>query len=343
MGHTPFLMNLSIIMVDDEEIQRNIFKTFVEQHGGRCWTASKYSEAQKLIERLQFDVIICDIYLNGDGSGIDLVDKVWETDPDLTSILITGGNISDIVPSLLQRDIYATIQKPYDINTVSLLLLHAARATKEKRSNRYYSEKLKDKISNIQHDKNKIFLNTLLSLSNALEQKDEYTKDHSEEVSKIAEKIAWEYSTNKEFIDEVITAGKLHDIGKIGIQDSILFKRSSLDEDEYGLIKRHPEMSYKIIKPVDTGKISLFALHHHERWDGSGYPHNLIEKNIPTGARILSVADTFNALTSNRPYRKALSFDKAMEIIFENAGSQLDPEITEIIYQLLRGGRLNYN
>lgn len=342
MEHTPFLMNLSILMVDDEEVERNLFKCFVKEHGGRCHTAGRFSEAQKLVERNQFDVLVCDIYLNGDGSGLDLVDQVREIDQDLTVILITGKDINQIIKSILVKEIYALLQKPYDINTLCLLLLHASRATRDKRSNRYYAEKLRNKITAIQHDKNKIFLNTLLSLSNALEQKDEYTKDHSEVVAQIAEKITWEYSDNKEFIEDVIISGKLHDIGKIGIQDIILFKRSSLNEGEFDLIKKHPEMSYKIVKPVDTtGKISSYVLHHHERWDGTGYPHNLVEKNIPTGARILSVADTFNALTSDRPYRRAMTHDKALEIVFESAGRQLDPEMVEIVYQLIRSGRIS--
>lgn len=339
--HSPFLMNLSILVVDDDEIILDALSKYIQVHGGIPFAVRKFSQALRLVETHQFDVALIDILLNGEGSGFDLMKRCREIDQDLTTILITGKNVEDMITSLLSENVYAIIPKPYDPFSLGLLLLQASRNTRDFRRNRYVSENLRSKINNIQKDRDKIFFNTLLALSNALEQKDEYTRNHSEVVGDIAEKIAIEYSTEEDFIEDVAISGRLHDLGKIGIRDDILFKKEALTEEEYNDIKRHSEMSYKIIKPVDSkGVISSFVLHHHERWNGEGYPHRLKEKSIPSGARILAVADTFNALTSNRPYRKAQDNIFALQVIQEGASVLFDPEIVEIFNRLVRTGRI---
>lgn len=341
--HTQFLVNLRVLVVENDEIQRELLKEFCDLHGAKHSTSVNVSQSVELIESNQFDVALCDIFLNGDGSGFDLFDHIQRIDPDLTTIFITGHLRDEVTREIIQKDVYALLTKPYDMTSLGLLLLQAARNTRNNRRNRYVANNLKSKIEIIQKDKNKIFINTLTSLSAALEQKDEYTKDHSEKVGELAGKICWEYTYNKSFIADVITAGKLHDIGKIGIRDEILFKRDALTAEEYAIIKLHPENSYRIVKPVDiAGKISEFVLHHHERWDGQGgYPHNLKEKGIPIGARILAVADTFDALTSNRPYRIAKDREYALNVILEGRGKQFDPEIVDIIHKLIRTGKID--
>jgi HD-GYP domain-containing protein (c-di-GMP phosphodiesterase class II) len=329
--------------VENDEIQRDLLCEFCQIHGSQCFTSKNVSQSIELIEANQFDVALCDIFLNGDGTGFDLFDQIQEIDPDLTTIFATGQLRDEVTHEIIQKDVYALLTKPYDMTSLGLLLLQAARNTRNNRRNKYVANNLKSKIEAIQKDKNKIFINTLTSLSAALEQKDEYTQDHSEKVGKLAGMICWEYTYNKTFIEEVISAGKLHDIGKIGIRDEILFKKGPLTDDEYLIIKQHPENSYRIVKPVDTvGKISEYVLHHHERWDGEGgYPHNLKEKGIPVGSRILAVADTFDALTSSRPYRNAKDRDFALNVIIEGSGKQFDPEIVEIMYKLIRTGKID--
>ena len=343
--HTQFLVNLKILIVENDELQQELLKDFCDTHGASCYVSKNVEKSIDLIESNQFDVALCDIFLNGDGSGFDIFDHIQKIDPDLTTIFITGQLKDEVTHMIIKKNAYALLTKPYDMTSLGLLLLQAARNTRNNRRNKYVANNLKSKIETIQRDKNKIFINTLSSLSAALEQKDEYTRDHSEKVGELAGKICLEYSYNSNFIEDVITAGKLHDIGKIGIRDEILFKKGPLTDDEYSIIKRHPENSYRIVKPVDAaGKISEYVLHHHERWDGGGgYPHNLKEKGIPLGARILSVADTFDALTSIRPYRDAKDREFALNVIVEGSGKQFDPEIVDIFYKLVRNGKINNN
>lgn len=339
--HSQFLMNLSILVVDDNEEVLGTFKIFINQHGGSCHCVKHAFEAISLIETHQFDAALCDICLHNDNTGFDFVDQAKQIDPELTIILVTGYTIEQFIPKIIEKRIYSFLKKPFDFATLGILILQASKTTKEFRKNTHITENLHTKITHIQKEKNMIFFNTLTSLSNALEQKDEYTKNHSEIVSSISEKICLEYSDNKSFTEDVVIAARLHDIGKIGIHDNILFKRDKLSEDEYEIIKKHSEMSYKIIKPVDSiGKISEYVLHHHERWNGEGYPHKLKEEGIPKGSRILAVADTFNALTSSRPYRKAQDLDFTLNVLFEGKSKLFDPEIVQILFTLVKTRRI---
>lgn len=341
--HTPFLMNLSVLVVDDDCAQLEILKEFIDSHGGYCFTAETLSKAIELVEGHQFDVAICDICLDysSSNSGFDFIDQANEIDPELTIILATGFNTDQFVTTIIKKNIYAFLCKPFQLMTLGLLLLQASRNTRNLRRNIHLAANLRTKIVAIQKERDKIFFNTLTALTNALEQKDEYTKNHSEMVGELSEKICWEYTDDQNFIEDVCIAGRLHDIGKIGIRDEILFKKDKLTDAEYELIKHHSEMSYKIIKPVDAfGKISDYVLHHHERWNGEGYPHKLKEKTIPAGSRILAVADTFNALVSNRPYRKAQDLEYALQVLFDGKAIDFDPDIVEILYKIIKTKRL---
>jgi Response regulator containing a CheY-like receiver domain and an HD-GYP domain len=341
--HTPFLMNLTILLIDNDEQQLQTISEYINNHGGMCKTVSTGAKALALIEGTQFDVSLTAIILDDNGNsatGADLIEEIKLVDKELTIILITS-HMEDMLSTLITKDVYAILPKPIDTVALGLILKQAARNTKLARNNKYLADHLRDKISQMQVDRDKIFLNTLLSLSEALEQKDQYTQHHSLKVADIAEKICLEHSSDEHLLQDVIIAGKLHDIGKIGIPDDILFAKRKLTPEEYLIIKKHVDMSYRIVKPVDVlGTISSYVLHHHERWDGKGYPHQLEGRAIPIGSRILAVADVFNALISARPYRPAMSIDAAFEILEADKGTAFDPEIIDIFYKLVKLGKI---
>jgi putative nucleotidyltransferase with HDIG domain len=177
---------------------------------------------------------------------------------------------------------------------------------------------------------------SLLALAEALEAKDASTRGHSERVAALGRRIASALGLDAEQAAAVSEAGLLHDIGKIGVPDLVLMKPASLTDAEWEAMRRHPVVGAQIVAPFEFfARAAPLIRHHHERWDGSGYPDGLVGPSIPLGARIVAVADVFDALTSTRPYRVAISPDAALEHLAAEAGRTLDPDVVSIAVQVL--------
>ena len=182
----------------------------------------------------------------------------------------------------------------------------------------------------------KIYLDTIRALATAIDAKDPYTKGHSERVAKMALALAQELYLPEREIEKIEYTALLHDIGKIGVDERILGKDDGLTDEEFKKIKEHTVTGAKIIEPIDFLKDSYEAIyHHHERYDGDGYPNGIKEKDIPLSARIITVADAYDAMGSDRPYRKKLSQDKIMEELTEQSGKQFDPEVVKALISIL--------
>ncbi|WP_244873477.1 HD-GYP domain-containing protein [Brevibacillus reuszeri] len=176
-------------------------------------------------------------------------------------------------------------------------------------------------------------LNLILTLAKSLDARDKYTALHSENVAKYAQHIALEMGLPRKVCEQIHLGGLLHDIGKIGIPESVLLKPTKLSDEEYDLIKQHPVIGYEMVKHITFFKkngVLDAILYHHERFDGKGYPHGLRGKEIPLIARILAIADSFDAMTSNRVYRDKSNLTYAINQIRSNKGTQYDPEIVDI-------------
>jgi HD-GYP domain-containing protein (c-di-GMP phosphodiesterase class II) len=179
------------------------------------------------------------------------------------------------------------------------------------------------------------YFETVQALAQAIEASDEYTRGHSERVTKIAVEIAKRLQLSRDKIDTLKFAGILHDIGKIGVIKEILHKPGKLSDLEFSLIKLHPKLGEEIIKPVAfLDKIRPIIRHHHERFDGKGYPDGLQGEDIPLMSRIIAVADTYDAMTSHRPYRSALSREIALAEIVKCSGTQLDAKVVQAFLEI---------
>lgn len=179
-------------------------------------------------------------------------------------------------------------------------------------------------------ESHQLVLGALHAMSSAIDARDPYTQGHSERVAKLGYEIAKILGISESACQEIYLAGLLHDLGKIGIPDHILHKAGPLTEEEFAVIKQHPEIGHRIIERL--GKLHFVlpgVLYHHERWDGKGYPHGLKQESIPLMARILAVADSFDAMTSSRPYRGAMPIEKAAKVIRDGAGQQWDTAIVD--------------
>ena len=197
---------------------------------------------------------------------------------------------------------------------------------------------LQHKLGKVTRQANQSLVESIFAFAKTIELKDHYTGEHVERTVHYATQIARMLNFPQQKVEAVRQAAVLHDLGKIGISDEILLKNCKLSPQEYEEIKKHPQIAADILRPIKfLHSVIPLILYHHERWDGKGYPTGLSGDMIPMGARIISVADVYQALTSNRPYRKAFSKEDAIKILKDGAGSQFDPRIVKVFLKMLKG------
>lgn len=213
------------------------------------------------------------------------------------------------------------------------------RKLEEERTN--YLQNLEEKVAELTGKLQDVFISSMTSLINTLEAKDPYTKGHSLRVSDMAVKITEHILGVSPGAREVELAGNLHDIGKVGVREMILNKPGSLTDEEFECIKEHPIIGERILMPIEKIKsVAKVVRHHHERFDGKGYPDGLKGEEIPEGSRILAIVDSYDAMTSARPYRPPMKSEKAAEEIKKNLGTQFDPQWGEIFLELFYSGSI---
>jgi len=213
------------------------------------------------------------------------------------------------------------------------------RKLEEEKAN--YMKDLEEKVTELTGKLQDLFISSLSSLINALEAKDPYTKGHSLRVCDTATKIAEHEYGISPITKEIELTGKLHDIGKVGIRDIVLDKPGKLTNEEFNHIKEHPVIGERILSPFDKLKsVAKGVRHHHERYDGKGYPDGLKGEKIPISSRIITIADSYDAMTSVRPYRLPMDPESAAEEIKRNSGTQFDPYLGETFIELFKTGSI---
>lgn len=244
---------------------------------------------------------------------------------------IKGGRSNMAVPLIINQRIIGVLNaESTEVNAFSNGDLEIFQIFAQHTTNAIENARLFEKIHTT-------YFQTIRSLVQALEARDAYTKGHSERVTKLALRIAKRMNLKREEIKEIIYAGILHDIGKIGISDIILHKRVPLTRKEWEAIKSHPHLGDAILEPIYfLKKAQESILHHHERFDGTGYPDNLIGQKIPMTSRIIAIADAYDAMRSRRTYRNSLSRERTIDEIKKNSGIQFDPEIVKIFLEMKR-------
>ena len=321
-----FQRGRTILVVDDSSTVRRLVEKGLKEVGFKVSQAENGLAALEVLKQENPDLILSDIdmpVMNG-----EVFCQRVHADPVLAPIpfvVMSANNDRPIMRRMLQLGADSYLVKPFNVDQLvitvekllsdKLLILH----------------KEKERLENEQ----RLILATITSLCCALEARDSYTRGHSEAVSDIATKIAIHMGMSPEEVDLVKLGGKLHDIGKIGVVDSVLLKTGKLSEEEFAIIKRHPVIGADILRPAPSlAKIIPIVLHHHERIDGRGYPDGLKGENIPLWARITAVGDTYHALTSDRPYRKGMPVEKALAIIEEVKGVQLCPDCVDVFLKM---------
>ncbi len=353
------LSEQTILFVDDEV---NILKALNRLTRHEPWTvlcASRGSEALALLEKTPAQVVVSDQRMP-EMSGVDLLQSVRDRHPDIVRIMLTGyTEINVAVDAINRGEIFRLITKPWNDEelkaTIRQAFDHFHLKHEIKRLNlvtREQNFKLQDMNRNLEgkvrertkqlaekhQELRTAYVQTIRALAEAVDAKDAYTRGHSERVGVYASKLAREMNFPKEFIERVYIAGLLHDVGKIGVPDHIITKPERLTDEEYQEIKRHPEIGARILEPVTfLAEVVPCVRHHHEWYDGSdhGYPARLCGDEIPLPSRVILVADTVEAMTSDRPYRKALSLEVVVRELHTYSGSQFDPVAVKAMLALL--------
>jgi putative two-component system response regulator len=323
-----------ILIVDDEPIVRRVLSGKLEAAGYRWEQASTAEEALAKIKRNPVQLVILDIMMPGK-SGVELLAQIKAGHPDIAVIMATAVVDINTAIDCMKQGAYDYITKPFNLDEVVLSVERALEKRRLELENRDYQLHLEQKVEEQARKIRSAFLNAITSLVYALEAKDRYTSGHSQRVADISVAIAAELSLSKAEIEKIRLAGLIHDIGKIGVREAVLTKPGRVSAEEYQHILSHSDIGAHILTPIVEDEAILKAVrHHHERYDGTGYPDGLAGEEIPLAARILAVADSYDAIISGRPYRAAESIPAACEEIKRYKGSQFDPKVVDAFLRI---------
>jgi response regulator RpfG family c-di-GMP phosphodiesterase len=314
-----------VLVVEDSETVARAIEDGLLHHSFKVTRVPDGLVAKDVVIQLMPDLILSDLKMpNVDGFALCKWLKNNVTVSQIPFVAMSSGEELHTIRRIIQYGAAAYLHKPFSI---SQLIVQLDRI-------------LSDHFRFLLQERERLSLersalvNSISSLITALEARDFYTKGHSEAVSTIVSGMASLLDIEKDDIELIAIGGRLHDIGKIGIRDRVLLKPGQLTEEEFSHIKEHSSIGKKILEPIPSlSKIIPIAYLHHERWDGQGYPEKLSGEAIPLWARMTAVADTFDALTSDRPYRKGMVDDEAFKIIRKVSGSQLCPSCVDLFFQ----------
>jgi putative two-component system response regulator len=322
-----------ILIVDDEQTVRKSLNKCLTRKGFSCDEAGDAAEALKNMEKTPADLVILDIMMPGT-SGSELLPQIKTSYPDTAVVMATAVVEPDTIIKCMKNGAQDYITKPFDITelvaNIQMVLKkrHLELTLREKR------KVLEGKVEEQSRELQKLFIDAIESLVGALEAKDKYTAGHSRRVTKISVDTGRIIGLNGEELENLRWAALLHDIGKIGIDSSVQNKPGMLTPTEYDYILTHCSIGPGIVEPLVNARIVEVIRHHHDSYDGSGPNQKVQGDEIPLGARILAVADSFDAMTSDRPYRPAMTAARAIAEIKKCSGTQFDPVVVKAFLKM---------
>jgi len=351
------LQNSVLVVSNDREISHKISSIMSKDYSQPIFSAPSFEKALITLAKEKCSVLLADNDLYTSHIIINFLRQVKSLWPDIIRVLIVGNNNIDNLDTIINgAEIFRVCYKNWNRNRLYKTLKDSiSHYTSQKhihkltsivqtqnfnlqKINKILEEKIINKTEEIIEINDRLsvsLLATVQALSQAVEAKDILTKGHSERVAQFCIYMASEMNFSEDEINGLRMAALLHDVGKIGISENILLKPDKLSSSELTIIQQHPIIGYKIVEPIPFGwDVAKVVLQHHEYFNGKGYPYGIKGKEISIGARILNVADAFDAMTCDRPYRLALSKFKALEEIKTNTGNQFDPDVVNIFLKL---------
>lgn len=329
------------LIVDDEQAICDILRERLESEGYDCRTCLSGEEGLAMLRRERFDIVISDLRMPR-MSGLEFLERSRSECPHAAFILITGEHDVRVGVEAMRNGAYDYVVKPFKLDEVYRRVVSALKKKSLENEVEEYRQRLEQMVEartrELEDALRRIeetYDQTLEALGAALDLRDGATAGHSSRVSRYALRVAQAMGCSREQLHEIKRGAYLHDIGKIGIPDGILLKDGPLTRQEQDVMRSHVAIGYQLVKRIGfLAPAAEIVLAHQEHYDGRGYPLGLSGGEIPVGARIFAVADTFDAMTSDRPYRKALPAEAAFEEIRKEAGHQFDPEVVRVFLSL---------
>lgn len=326
-----------ILVVDDEEAIREVVSTLLSAQGYECTTSSNGRLALETFRKGSYDLVLSDIVMP-EMDGLKLLSELRLEDPDVPVIMVTAMHDIAIALEAIRAGAYDYILKPFEKDQLHLSVRRALEHRALVIENRTYQSDLEhlvaertQQLSVALQELEQSYDYTLEALGGALDAKDAEIEGHCQRVTAFTITMAKAMNVDKSMLRHIARGAFLHDIGKMGIPDSILRKPGPLTNEEREIMRRHCGIGYSVLERIPFLKEAAeIVLSHQERYDGTGYPRGLKGEEIPLGARIFTVADTLDAMISDRPYRKALPISAAREEIKKFSGRQFDPAVVEI-------------
>jgi putative nucleotidyltransferase with HDIG domain len=327
-----------ILIVDDEEAIREILFSMLSAAGYRCHQAASGIEALAILDSgEQFDLMLSDLMMAG-MDGIALLERTKEKYPDIPVVMVTAVNDISVALAAIRNGAYDYLQKPFEREQLLNIVRRALESRRLKVENRAYQTNLEAKVEERTEQLRQTMVDlersydiTLEALGDALDLKDAETEGHSKRVTAFTIAMARAMGLPGDKIRVIARGAFLHDIGKMAIPDSILRKPGALTAEEITIMQEHCYRGYQMLRKIPfLAEAAEIVYAHQERWDGTGYPRGLKGNQIPLGARLFGIADTLDAIMSDRPYRAAQPFSAAREEIVRWSGRQFDPEVVKI-------------
>lgn len=326
-----------ILVVDDDTSNLKMANRILSGENLRVSCLKSGEDATKFLQENRPDLILLDVHMPG-MNGFDTIAAVRENKEtaDIPVIFLTADDDSNTEKKGLEAGAMDFIKKPFVPEVLLLRVRHTIELIRLQTNLAYEVEKKTQEVT-AQHEKlEKISRQIATTLSGAIDAKDTYTNGHSTRVAEYSREISRRAGFSEEVQDEIYMMGLLHDVGKIGIPDAIINKPAKLTDEEYSIIQKHPVTGAKILKNItEFPKLSTGARWHHERYDGKGYPDGIAGEEIPTEARIIAVADAYDAMSSRRSYRDVLPQAKVREEVEKGKGTQFDPVFAEIMLSMI--------